>query len=337
MSMADRSTIFSVLQELMSKAKSSLYDKDSVNAEDTRLLQLLIELMRQSIGRSVKPVILGGLETYEYIRVYITDRKTYNEAVQCCKYLWTIGFYTTIINPRIPVLESPSHITHSAVSVVVCWDGNVIEQRGDYPPCWDCAVVTSPSGYCKKCPQYNNWKYDTNSLWLTYEKNGLAAGIPYAGDLLKEGYCLKPWQYKFLIPLSGKLMDELGFCNAVWNEDISPSGSNYDEYEDYDAANEVGIQTVSYGEGPIAVMDLAHTPTIREESTAQNTSKEDVSCEAQSAEGSRVGVLELSATLAVASNDGVPDTISENSQDEELDTFGIEIPDVSELQQGGEV
>lgn len=143
--------------ELRRRALHQTPASSQLAVDDLPMFEVLCKIISECDGVQKTAMFLCGVSTFQYIRVYITDRNSYFEAVRCCKRFWEAGYFATMVNPRIPISGPIFCQEYPSTSIAVSWDEQVIARRGTHSPCWTCSTCVFKQNDCLGCERHTRW------------------------------------------------------------------------------------------------------------------------------------------------------------------------------------
>lgn len=120
------------------------------------MFQVVTTYLQSSKGDGYSSATICGVRTSEVVRVPISDAGCYEQVLLVAGYLWDIGYYVTIHNPRIP--GGLQDKEHAAPELVICWDPQLIRRRQLPCPCWACVSEIEDKLSCIGCNKFFSWR-----------------------------------------------------------------------------------------------------------------------------------------------------------------------------------
>lgn len=110
--------------------------------------------LTESPGESYCTIRVGHHTSKEVANVIVPNEVFYEQALLVCQHLWDMGYFVSIIHPKIPgYLEKDSGVPE----VYICWHPELVSHRGLPCPCWSCNLPFSDKKECVGCNQFITW------------------------------------------------------------------------------------------------------------------------------------------------------------------------------------
>ena len=117
--------------------------------------KLVNSCLVHSGGEGYTVAQIQGVSTKELVVVAINDDSFYEQALYTADHLWECGYWISFVGSRVPGKVGPAPT--GPTLMYVCWDPQVLRNRGIPCPCWCCASPMHEKFDCVGCPKYTTY------------------------------------------------------------------------------------------------------------------------------------------------------------------------------------